>query len=98
MAFQRTRRGFLQLMGAGGLAAAAGTGQEAHGDTPHKSFKGTSKRGNYGDALQQAIEAAERSVRHPDALVEWSLKNVSGRRGGFAGFNEITVTIEATVH
>ena len=73
------------------------TGQEGHGDTTRKLFKGTSKKGDVDEALRLAIARAERSVRHPDAMVEWTLKSVSGRSGGIAGFNEITVTIDARV-
>ena len=93
------RRGFLRLFGA--AAATTGlvlTGQEGHGDTPRmKPFKGTSKTGDVEEALQKAIAAAERSVRHPDAMVDWTLKSVSGRSGGIAGFRDVTVTIEARV-
>jgi hypothetical protein len=73
------------------------TGQEGHGETSKKLFKGTSKKGDVDEALRLAIARAERSVRHPDAMVEWTLKSVSGRNGGIAGFNEVTVTIEARV-
>lgn len=86
-----------------GAAAAAGslvaTGQEGHGDESarKKMFKGTSNSGDFEQALQKAIAAAERSVRHPDAMVEWTLKSISGRNGGIAGFRDVTVTIEARV-
>lgn len=93
----RTRRGFLGALSATAMSGAlVAGGQEAHGEG--RTFKGTSKKGDLADALQQAISAAERSVRHPDALVEWTLKSVSGRSGGIAGFRDVTVTIEAKVH
>lgn len=94
------RRSFLRLLGITTVAAAGITeGQETHGDTPPKkrTFKGTSKKGDIDEALQQAIAAAERSVRHPDAMVTWTLKGISGRSGGIAGFREVTVTIESDV-
>jgi len=98
MGQQHDRRGFLRLLGlAGGAAALTITGEETHADTPKKRFSGTSRKGDVQEALQSAIAAAERSVRHPDAMVEWTLKSVAGRSGGIAGFNEITVTIEAKV-
>ncbi len=92
------RRGFLRILGAtAATTSLVLTGQEGHGDTPKKLFKGTSKSGDVEQALQKAIAAAERSVRHPDAMVEWTLKSVSGRSGGIAGFRDVTVTIEAKV-
>ena len=94
------RRGFMRLFGA--AAATTGlvlTGQEGHGEESQrrKTFKGTSKNGDFDEALQKAIASAERSVRHPDAMVEWTLKSVSGRNGGIAGFRDMTVSIEARV-
>ncbi len=93
------RRNFIRLLGVGGLSGALmASGQESHSDTRNKEFKGTSKKGDLLEALQEAIAAAQRSVRHPDALVEWKFKGISGRNGGFAGFHEITVVIDALVH
>lgn len=59
-------------------------------------YTGTSKKGDLQEALQLAIQAV---VLPPgaDRMVEWTLKEVSGRQGGFAGFNEVTVAIEARV-
>jgi Flp pilus assembly protein TadB len=92
------RRNFLRLLGIGGaVTAMTFIGEETHGDVPKKQFKGVSKSGNIEEALQEAIAAAERSVRHPDAMVNWTLKSISGRSGGIAGFKEVTVTIEAKV-
>lgn len=64
---------------------------------PKLQFRGSSKTGDVEEALKNAVKAAERSVRHPDAMVEWTLKSITGRNGGFAGFNEVTVIIEARV-
>ncbi len=92
------RRGFLRLLTAGGLVMGGIlNGQEGHGQTRTKGFSGTSKKGDIEEALGKAIAAAERSVRHPDAMVTWTLKKISGRGGGIAGFREVTVTIEALV-
>lgn len=95
----KSRRGFLKALGAGTLGAAmmVGSGQETQGNPRKKRFKGTSRKGDIEEALQNAIAAAERSVPHPDAMVEWTLVEVRGRVGGIAGFHEITVTIEALV-
>jgi hypothetical protein len=95
----KDRRGFLRLLGMT-AATAAGvvlTGQEGHGDSPKRTFKGTSKTGDVEEALHKAIAAAEKSVRHPDAMVEWTLRSISGRNGGIAGFRDVTVTIVAKV-
>lgn len=96
------RRGFLKAVCIGGLVAAmACDGQESHGETPgeprSQEFRGLSKRGDVDEALRNAVAAAERSVRHPDAMVEWTLKRITGRSGGIAGFDEVTVVIEAVV-
>jgi hypothetical protein len=61
------------------------------------TFSGTSRRGNIEEALQAALAAAVRSAGHADALVEWSLKSITGRQGSIAGLNETLVTIEAVV-
>lgn len=94
------RRSFLRLLGATGFTAAAlSDGQESHGQPPNRqrTFQGISKKGDVEEALHKAISAAQGSVRHPDAMVEWTLKRIMGRSGGFAGFNEVTVVIEAAV-
>ncbi len=61
-----------------------------------KQYTGTSKKGNLQEALRLAIRAVELPPG-ADRMVEWTLKEVSGRQGGFAGFNEVTVAIEARV-
>jgi hypothetical protein len=95
----KDRRTFLRLMAGTGITVGlVATGQEGHGDNRKRTFKGTSKTGNMQEALHNAISAAERSVRHPDAMVTWTLKSVTGRSGGIAGFNEVAVTIEADVN
>ena len=58
-----------------------------------KTFQGTSKAGNLQKALDAAIQAAQRA----DRLVTWTLKKVAGRRGGVAGFRDVTVTIGARI-
>jgi len=95
---EKDRRGFLRMLGITGFTAALLTdGQESHGDPPKREFAGTSKKGDVEEALKKAISSAMGSVRHPDAMVEWTLKRISGRSGGFAGFREVTVTIDASV-
>jgi len=59
------------------------------------TFSGVSRQGDLNDALGDAVRKAEASAaeRGADILIEWELVKVRGRRGGFAGFNEIQVTI-----
>jgi hypothetical protein len=62
-----------------------------------KTFQGTSKAGNLQKALDTAIQAAQQSAPGADRLVTWTLKKVAGRRGGIAGFRDVTVTIGARI-
>ena len=62
-----------------------------------KTFHGTSKIGNLQKALDAAIQAALDSAPGADRLVTWTLKKVAGRRGGIAGFRDVTVTIGARI-
>ena len=52
---------------------------------PLRTFKGTSNNGNIQKALDLALKAAEESATGADRLITFTLKKVSGRRGGFAG-------------
>ena len=60
-----------------------------------KTFKGTAN--NVQKALENAIKAAQQSAPGADRLVEWTLKEISGRQGGIAGFKDVTVVIKARV-
>jgi hypothetical protein len=92
------RRDFLRAIAVGGLTAAAvATGQEGHGDTLPRVFRGSSASGDLMEALRKAVAAARRSVRHPDPIVRWTLKEVSGTSGRDPNKKEITVAIEAIV-
>ncbi|HEX8432208.1 MAG TPA: hypothetical protein VF625_13050 [Longimicrobium sp.] len=57
-------------------------------------FTGTSNHGDFQEALGLAIEAAV-PPGTSDWLVEWRLAEMSGSKGGIAGQNSLTVTIEA---
>src|SRR5262245_61351835 len=101
---RKPRRGFLGLVGAtvsGAVLALTGRPALAgHGDdyeAKGKPFPGTSKKGDLGEALDTAIKAALASTNVSDAQAKWTIKGVSGVRGGIAGRNEITVTIDAIV-
>lgn len=62
------------------------------------TFTGISTSGNFQEALDSAIsKAVERFNKvGVDILTNWQIKQVSGREGGFVGFNEIEVTILAS--
>lgn len=58
-------------------------------------FEGTSGNGKFQDALQDAVQEALKNIIHTDPMVSFTVKKITGRRGGIAGFNELTVVIEA---
>jgi plastocyanin len=58
-----------------------------------RKYDGTSKKGDFSEALQLAIANAKSGL-HTD-LVSWSLVTVSGVNGGFVRQNDLTVTILA---
>src|SRR5262245_9933811 len=60
-----------------------------------ETFSGTSDKGDFEDALNQAVNSAIESRHVADAMIEWKLKSVSGVNGGVAGFRKLTVSIEA---
>ena len=49
------------------------------------------------ESAGHAIKAAQQSAPGADRLVEWTLKEISGRQGGIAGFRDVTVVIRARV-
>jgi len=102
MGQRKSRRGFLGLVSAAGSAAVLLGTAVARADDPkkenkEKKFSGTSKKANFEEALGLAIKEAHKSAKGADRMVQWTLKEVSGRDGGIAGFTELTVTIEATI-
>jgi hypothetical protein len=106
MESRRGRRSFLGLLGvgtSGSLLLALGQGAGAQSPQAgsqkkgkRETFRGTSNQGNLQEALDLAIQAAQKAAPGADRRVEWTLKEVSGREGGFAPVNEVTVTIEAS--
>ena len=58
-------------------------------------FQGTSERGNFEEALQDAIAKAKNGLTTD--LINWSLTSVSGVHGGFVIQETLTVTISAKV-
>jgi|GEM_PF-1707908 len=61
-------------------------------------FKGTSKRGDFKEALDNAIQAAMATARGNDRQVRWTFVGMSGLNGGVVGAHEVTVTIQAVIH
>ena len=59
-----------------------------------KRFTGTSKKGNFEEALERAIKAA--AVALKTERVIWTMLLVSGVSGGIAPQNDLTVEIEAS--
>jgi hypothetical protein len=106
MSNQKGRRTFLSLLGAGISCSAvmaaespvkASSAQDEKRSSLYKTYTGTSKKGDFDEALDLAIKDALKAAPGTDRLVTWTLKEVAGREGGLAGFNEVTVTIEARV-
>jgi hypothetical protein len=61
-----------------------------------QEFRGTSARGNFQEALEQAVDRSDAvTATVADGLVRWTLREISGEKGGFAGINQLTVVIEA---
>ena len=54
-----------------------------------RRFDGTSDRGDFIEALNNAVAAARSAALH----MNWSLEEVSGEFGGIVGANRITVSI-----
>jgi hypothetical protein len=60
-------------------------------------FSGTSKKGNFQEALDHAIKEAEDklSAGGADIQINWHLLIVSGVKGGITGLHSLTVEIYA---
>jgi hypothetical protein len=57
------------------------------------SFTGTSQRGDLGEAIADAIKNITSSSQSSDPLISWTIEEISGKLGGIAGLDEISVTI-----
>lgn len=61
-----------------------------------KFFKGVSEKGNFQEALTNAVNAALQDSPTKDDIVKWRLYDVIGTQGGKRGINMLTVKIAAT--
>lgn len=65
-----------------------------------QNFQGTSQAGDFQAALAEATSKAlqDLSGNVSDQQIAWKLIELSGSKGGVAGVNTITVTIEASAN
>jgi hypothetical protein len=93
-----TRRRAVGLAAAGAAVALSVGSARAQKETSNqvgKRFSGSSKKGNFEEALTDAINKARASAPGADRQVRWALKEVSGVNGGIDPLNILTVEIEA---
>jgi hypothetical protein len=82
--------------GDGVMVLQVGGGQPNPRPPVAREFVGASRRGSLAEALDDALGKVGAALGEggvADGMAEWELKTVSGRVGGFAGFNELSVTI-----
>jgi len=97
-----TRRRAVKLTAVGTAAALAGGSVQAQSETQarrgHRArYTGSSKNGNFQEALADAIKNAHKAAPGADRQIRWTLHQVSGVNGGISPLNTLTVEIEATV-
>lgn len=64
---------------------------------PVKKYNGSSRKGDFQEALTKAIDKALSSAGGADMLIKWTFVAAKGEKGSIAGKNSLTVTIEAEV-
>ena len=93
-----TRRRAVKLSAAGAVAVLAA--ESALADTPTfkggTCYTGSSKKGNFQEALDDAIKKAHDAVPGADRQIRWTFKQASGVNGGISPLNTIAVEIEVT--
>src|SRR4051812_4250866 len=102
-AVKLTMAGAAALLGAGSAAAQGQSkgvrGNAADAPSPRESrkggrrhtYSGSSIKGNFEDALKDAINKARAAAPGADRQVRWTLKEVSGVNGGISPLNTLTV-------
>lgn len=71
---------------------------EDGGLTNMPEFEGTSNKSSFDEALGIALQKALKSSSQTDSMVSYTVKKIHGRKGGIAGFSELTVVIEVAPH
>jgi hypothetical protein len=61
-----------------------------------RTFSGTSANGNFQEALDAAIRAAQEAEPGADMITHWRLGTVTGEAGGIVGLRKVTVEVETT--
>lgn len=94
-----TRRRAVSLTAASAAAAivAGNVRAKEEGAKEGQYYKGVSKKGNIQEALDNAVKNALDAAPGADRQVKWTIKEVSGVKGGILPLNTLTVEIEATV-
>lgn len=62
--------------------------------SPRRTFEGTSNTGNFQEALDAAVAAAQAAEPGADMITNWQLGKVYGQAGGITGGRSLTVEIE----
>lgn len=62
---------------------------------PVQTYTGTSEKGDFHEALQNAIATAKETI--PTDLVRWKLEEVRGENGGYILKNDLLVFIQVEV-
>jgi hypothetical protein len=94
-----TRRRAVELAAAGAATVLAAGNAQAQGEARrgYKRFTGTSRKGDFEEALAAAIKEALAAAPGADRQVKWTLKEVYGVSGGIKPLNTLTVEIEETI-
>jgi hypothetical protein len=94
-----SRRKAVKLTTAGAAVALTTAVTRAQTDATKecKTDSGSSRKGNFEEALGAAIDEARKAMPGADRQVKWTLKKVSGVNGGIDPLNILTVEIEVPV-
>lgn len=101
--WRRSRRLFVWLLSAlAPLATAAALGAQPGQPQPGaqpvrpgpRVYEGVSRRGDFQEALNDALQRALRVLPGADRQVRYRVREITGERGGIAGLNLLRVTIE----
>lgn len=60
----------------------------------YNKFEGTSTNGNFQEALDKAVAAAQAAEPGADMITKWRLEETRGEEGGLKPRNNVTVVIE----